>query len=665
MNTNEHPPTSLTMTLENNRAKRRLHLVERAVSALLALLVAWSLCVLAVMYYHGRSFSQDEGFLALSIITRDFTSLIATPLDYNQAAPVLWLFTVKIIASVFGYSESALRAFSFATLVGVLILEWHILRHIFRCRAVTAWFCLALTVTTPKYLTYANEFKPYMSDVFFTLLVPALWQWFREKKIGALALTAAFIAVVLFSNPAAIFVAAVLMLEFAAALRHKDWRRWRTVTASGSILAAVFGVYWLLWLKPQANSDYMVWFWQYYDYGLSLRPEKFSHTLGLFRGTINFMQPPVMNLLLALSALAGGTLMLWKKQRIAAVSVLFLTLLLTASVLGKYPLTIRLWLFLYALMLMYAAVLADAVLFSNKIKTSQTVTGLLAGLVLMLGVNLPVVTRCIRADYGFNSSTYSDTGTNHLIAHVLAHLTSDESIYTYDRATTPTLRYKIGRHTRRLGGAAQDNIIFGGLEADDVIIPDTHANIRAAIGKDIQKIKDAQKCWVLVISGQALASGDINLAMRQLIGSLQKSMFIDEVLRLGTRGGQLYYCYENWRDSKLRAELRLVSVSADGDGKLVLALELKNTGEAILLNSGPDALAVTARFLKNGQPLTVTPLAELPDIIRPNDPPLTVTGTLAPPPDFDTVEIDITGQKGHSLSELGMKKIIIPAAQLP
>ncbi|MDR1190534.1 MAG: hypothetical protein LBK60_02570 [Verrucomicrobiales bacterium] len=94
-------------------------------------------------------------------------------------------------------------------------------------------------------------------------------------------------------------------------------------------------------------------------------------------------------------------------------------------------------------------------------------------------------------------------------------------------------------------------------------------------------------------------------------------------------------------------------------------MELKNTGEAILPNSGPDTLTVTARFLKDGQPLAVMLPAELPDLIRPDAPSLTVTGQLTPPPDFNAAEIDITSQKGHSLSELGMKKIIIPAGQLP
>src|SRR5687767_15072000 len=58
----------------------------------------------------GRSLWEDEAHLALNFITRGYLGLLQ-PLDYLQAAPPLFLWSVKSFALVFGYGERALRAF--------------------------------------------------------------------------------------------------------------------------------------------------------------------------------------------------------------------------------------------------------------------------------------------------------------------------------------------------------------------------------------------------------------------------------------------------------------------------------------------------------------------------------------------------------------------------
>ena len=68
--------------------------------------VGWSLIVLGTLlrlrqYFSGRSLWADEASLAYNLVHRDFLGLMR-PLNYDQGAPVGFLFIEKLLITVLG-----------------------------------------------------------------------------------------------------------------------------------------------------------------------------------------------------------------------------------------------------------------------------------------------------------------------------------------------------------------------------------------------------------------------------------------------------------------------------------------------------------------------------------------------------------------------------------
>jgi len=77
-------------------------------TAVSALILCFGIATRIVMFTRCRTLWNDEAWLAESIVSRDWTALLASPLSNAQSAPVLYVIAVKAICSVFwfvnGYS---------------------------------------------------------------------------------------------------------------------------------------------------------------------------------------------------------------------------------------------------------------------------------------------------------------------------------------------------------------------------------------------------------------------------------------------------------------------------------------------------------------------------------------------------------------------------------
>src|SRR5689334_23171439 len=70
--------------------------------------VLFGALVRLVQYASNRSLWSDEAMLALNIVDRSYLELLK-PLDYNQAAPPLFLWLEKLAVQLLGNNEYALR----------------------------------------------------------------------------------------------------------------------------------------------------------------------------------------------------------------------------------------------------------------------------------------------------------------------------------------------------------------------------------------------------------------------------------------------------------------------------------------------------------------------------------------------------------------------------
>jgi len=128
----------------------------------------------------NRSLWIDEAMLALNIVNRSFFGLLE-PLDYNQAAPVGFLFLQKAVSSLIGISDRTLRiiplvAGSFSVVIMYLVSR----RYIGEPYALIS---LGLFVLSPNLIYYSSEVKQYATDVLMALVILLIIPKCLENKV--------------------------------------------------------------------------------------------------------------------------------------------------------------------------------------------------------------------------------------------------------------------------------------------------------------------------------------------------------------------------------------------------------------------------------------------------------------------------------------------------
>ena len=86
-----------------------------------AILVGIALRV--IEFVRGRPLWLDEAMLSLNIAARSFVQL-ARPLDYDQSAPLAYLWLERLVVNIGGVNEPSLRALPFVAGLALVPLVW-------------------------------------------------------------------------------------------------------------------------------------------------------------------------------------------------------------------------------------------------------------------------------------------------------------------------------------------------------------------------------------------------------------------------------------------------------------------------------------------------------------------------------------------------------------
>lgn len=318
------------------------------------LCVLFGALVRLVQYLSRRSLWEDEANLALNIVNRSYLELLK-PLDYNQAAPPLFLWIEKAAIQIFGNNEYALRLFPFICGIVALVGFYQLANRY--AVAVAAPIAVLLFACLKYSLYYANELKQYSSDVMVSvllclLLIPLRDQILNKKQIIGLALLGA--SFIWLSHPT-IFVMAGIEVSYFLVATNRQRR---------AILVNRFPVY-LAWLLSFAGL-----------YALTIRGTLENQTLAsswgdryprslldivwLFDAFGRFFYNPLGFLGitdgLAIAAFLIGCVVYYRRNRVLllAISAPIITTLI-AAYLKQYPFRERLVLFLAPLAILIIA----------------------------------------------------------------------------------------------------------------------------------------------------------------------------------------------------------------------------------------------------------------------------------------------------------------------
>ena len=132
-----------------------------------------------------KSLWLDEAALAINILDKGFGEFFS-PLIYSQAAPPLFLILTKLLTVVFGAGEKVLRFIPFLCGLLSIFAFYFLLKEVFKKCPRIAYFGTFIFSFGFSFLYNSIEFKPYTTDVLFTILVFLIWlKIFSNNNISA------------------------------------------------------------------------------------------------------------------------------------------------------------------------------------------------------------------------------------------------------------------------------------------------------------------------------------------------------------------------------------------------------------------------------------------------------------------------------------------------
>lgn len=343
--------------------------------------IAWCFLIIGIMlrlfhFLDNRSLWIDEAYLATSLIKMSFIELAHPPLEYEQKAPIGFLWTVRFLVLLFGKGEMALRLFPFLCGLTSLVVFLPVARFFLKPLGVV--IAMGILALAPPLTFHSVEAKQYSSELLATVLALFLYIRFHQKlAYPSLLLWGLWGAVILWFSYSSIFILAGMAFGICLFyLVQKEWKALFKSILPFSMWAISFGINFLLFTYKHADSEWLTswfrlregfmpfppssltdlkWFlmalYRILDYPLGLLwnfgAENITHLQAIIKTTMS---------LLGLLCWGLGAASYFKNNKKLFLILLFPILLtLLASGLELYPFYERLLVFLAPLLILFIA----------------------------------------------------------------------------------------------------------------------------------------------------------------------------------------------------------------------------------------------------------------------------------------------------------------------
>ncbi len=321
------------------------------------LLVAVGVVLRLRQYAANRSLWHDEANLALNLIQRSFGGL-TQPLDYDQGAPIGFLFIEKSLMTLLGNRDIILRLFPLTAGILAVFLMFLVARKYF---GAGAWFALILFVISWPLIYYSSELKQYSSDAMFSLLLihaalPCFAESARPKDFILLG-AAGFLSIWI-SHPSAFVLAGIGLVLFFGTLFRKAYRTLFLTLGLGAAWAVSFGATYLVSLRYLISDPSLENYWRS---GFMPWPplQNWSWYTRAYLSLLTTVAPGLdigyLTLAFSLLIVIGGFSLFLRKRGLLLMIALPFLLACIASLLQKYPLKGRFLLFLVPLLILLVA----------------------------------------------------------------------------------------------------------------------------------------------------------------------------------------------------------------------------------------------------------------------------------------------------------------------
>ena len=326
-------------------------------------------------YIYNRSLWMDEIYLASSFMHMSYSDLAVRMLDYDQKAPIGFLWCVKFCVDIFGKGEMALRLIPFISGVAALILFRNVCRYFLTPTGQILAF--SIFAFAPAFIYHSVEIKQYSTECLASVFSLYLFTKFNDKTVLSKkiywGITAA--CTVLFSFSIVFMLAGIASGKIILDLIKKNWKTLFLNLVPFSLWAIAFVLTYFLFISKHAESKWVVYWFKTYNNFMPLPPTNVAELKWFPSNFVKMMDYPlgmiwdfnhgadnVAEKILKLPVIPGillftGMLITFKRSyrnyRIMIFPILFMLL---ASGLYLYPLLERFWLFIAPVFIIYIAI---------------------------------------------------------------------------------------------------------------------------------------------------------------------------------------------------------------------------------------------------------------------------------------------------------------------
>lgn len=317
-------------------------------------------------FFNNRSFFIDELFLNVNLIKLNFWELATRSLEYEQKAPLGYLWAVRAFVEVLGKQEPVLRLFALLCGLGTLFMFVPVARLFLKpWGTVVAVGILALAYPA---IYHSVEAKQYSTELFASVLALYLYTKFNSKTtLVALLAWGMLGGLLLWFSLSTIFIlAGIGMAVCLKALIDKDRPRFFRYLIPGALWMLNFGLIYHFFVAKYKDSDWLSYFFKIkYEGFLPVRSPVaaakwllvkayafLSHPLGMLLEVDNSLNyfgfKHVLKMgWLYLPLIVIGTYFLFRANKQSfLVLAIPISLTLLASALSQYPFYQRFTLFL-------------------------------------------------------------------------------------------------------------------------------------------------------------------------------------------------------------------------------------------------------------------------------------------------------------------------------
>ncbi len=315
------------------------------------LVMAVGVIIRLKVYYENRSLFIDEANLGRALLEGSYPDFFSI-LDYEQFAPPLFLVESRMVVSVLGHNEWALRLVPFIASLATLWILWVALQD-FIVHPISRLYGLSLLAFSFLAIRYGTEFKQYSTDALLaiTYLLWALKD--REEKWSRVKLSKWVVLGVVgiwYSMPLVFVLSGVGLFLFST--HRKNWSDVLFVIFSWLVS---FLLYYYFVLRHNIGTDYLEGYFQsnFLKFN-TLSVADWSNNLLLLSDLVRHVtDKTAISIGFGAALLITGVIDLVKHNRATSLLLLVpLLVLFLASSLHFYPLVGRLIFFVVPLLIL-------------------------------------------------------------------------------------------------------------------------------------------------------------------------------------------------------------------------------------------------------------------------------------------------------------------------